>query len=160
VSMQPPHEVVAVETAAEMQAAVERHGAQNDIIVMAAAVADFRPVAQSEAKIKKRDGTPEVTLEPTVDILATLGATKRHDQMIIGFAAETSDLRSNAAEKLVNKGADLIVANDVSAPEVGFGHETNAVLILGPDDYVVEVPLTHKRAVAGAIFDEVVQRRT
>jgi phosphopantothenoylcysteine decarboxylase/phosphopantothenate--cysteine ligase len=159
VAMQPPHNVIEVETAAEMANSVEKYRAESDVFIMAAAVADFRVVTQSDTKIKKRDGVPEVTLEPTADILAALGANKRPDQMIVGFAAETSDLRSNAAEKLVSKGADLIVANDVSAPEVGFGHETNAVLILGPDDFVTEVPLTQKRAVAAAVLDEVARRR-
>lgn len=159
VSMQPPHEVVAVDTAAEMSEAVARFSEQSDIIMMAAAVADFRPKTHSELKMKKRDGVPELMLEATVDILDRVGGAKRSDQMVVGFAAETDDLRSNAVEKLVSKGADLIVANDVSAPQVGFGHETNAVLILGPEDFVVEVPLTHKRAVAAAIFDEIAKRR-
>ncbi|MCH7788771.1 MAG: bifunctional phosphopantothenoylcysteine decarboxylase/phosphopantothenate--cysteine ligase CoaBC, partial [Acidobacteria bacterium] len=159
VSMQPPHEVVAVDTAAEMSEAVARFSEQSDIIMMAAAVADFRPKTHSELKMKKRDGVPEVMLEATVDILDRVGGAKRSDQMVVGFAAETDDLRSNAVEKLVSKGADLIVANDVSAPQVGFGHETNAVLIFGPEDFVVEVPLTHKRAVAAAIFDEIAKRR-
>ncbi len=155
-----PHRVVHVDTAEEMLHAVEGEYETADVVVMAAAVADFRPKLEHVEKMKKRDGVPDVTLEPTVDILARIGASKLPGQMIVGFAAETTELRRNAAEKLSKKGADLIVANDVSAPQVGFGHTTNSVLILGPDGFETEVPLTHKRRVAAAIFDEVATRRT
>ena len=104
-----------------------------DIIVMAAAVADFRPKRAETGKIKKDNGVPEIVLEPTPDILAGLGAAKRPDQTLVGFAAETDDLLANAQGKLRRKNLDLIVANDVSAPGVGFQHDTNAVTLLRAD---------------------------
>ncbi len=103
---------------------------------------------------------PEVVLEPTADILGALGAQRRPGQTIVGFAAETDDLRSNATEKLVRKGIDLIVANDVSAPGVGFEHDTNAVVILGADGSVQDLPLADKRAIARAILDAVSTTRS
>ena len=155
----PGVEVVPVETAAEMAGAVQdRRDA--DVVVMAAAVADFRPVEPAVNKIKKADGVPTVTLEPTVDILAGLGRTKRPGQVIVGFAAETDDVVGNAASKLAAKNLDLIVANDVSAPGAGFQHDTNAVTIVSADGLVHTVPLSDKRAVARAVLDAVVARRT
>ncbi len=151
-------EVVRVETASDMEAAVLARSDAADVVFMAAAVADFRPKAPADHKIKKRDGVPEVVLEPTPDILAALGARRRPGQVLVGFAAETQDLRSEAAAKLRRKGIDLIVANDVSAPGVGFGHDTNAVVVLDADGGAVEVPLTDKRAVAGAVLDLVIAR--
>jgi phosphopantothenoylcysteine decarboxylase/phosphopantothenate--cysteine ligase len=151
--------VVAVETAAEMQDAMERAANDHDVIVMAAAVADFRPANIASGKIKKHDGVPEIVLEPTPDILAGLGATKRNDQVLVGFAAETVDLVSNAQGKLERKRLDLIVANDVSAPGVGFAHDTNAVTMLRPDAKPVEIDLATKRDVARAVIDAVVDIR-
>jgi phosphopantothenoylcysteine decarboxylase/phosphopantothenate--cysteine ligase len=151
---------VSVETAAEMQAAVEHAAASADVVVMAAAVADFRPVAPAVGKIKKDAGAPTIVLEPTPDILAGLGAAKRPGQVLVGFAAETDDLLTNAASKLQRKRLDLIVANDVSAPGAGFQHDTNAVVILGADGTVQHVPLADKRAVARAVLDAVAARRT
>jgi len=153
-------DVVRVDTAAEMEHAVLTRADQADIIVMAAAVADFRPVAAADSKIKKSGGVPQVVLEPTTDILAALGAHRRPGQTIVGFAAETDDLRANAADKLARKGIDLIVANDVSAPGVGFEHDTNAVVILAADGAAQEIPLTDKRAVARAILDAVSTTRS
>jgi phosphopantothenoylcysteine decarboxylase/phosphopantothenate--cysteine ligase len=153
-------DVVRVDTAAEMEHAVLSRADQADIVVMAAAVADFRPVAAADAKIKKAGGVPQVVLEPTRDILAALGEQRRPGQTIVGFAAETEDLRANATEKLVRKGIDLIVANDVSAPGVGFEHDTNAVVVLGADGSALEIPLTDKRAVARAILDAVSTTRS
>jgi len=152
-------DVVAVETAAEMAAAVEAAAEVADVVVMAAAVADFRPVAVAARKLKKRDGVPEIVLEPTVDILAELGMRKRPGQTLVGFAAETDDLRKNAASKLAAKGADIIVANDVSAPGVGFEHDTNQVTLLFPDGSSREVPLVDKRAVARDVFNAVLESR-
>jgi phosphopantothenoylcysteine decarboxylase/phosphopantothenate--cysteine ligase len=153
-------DLVRVETAAEMEQAVLNRRDDADVIVMAAAVADFRPVQVAAAKIKKAGGVPEVVLEPTTDILAALGTQRRAGQTIVGFAAETDDLRANAAEKLARKGIDLIVANDVSAPGVGFEHDTNAVMILGADGAAQEIPLTDKRAIARAILDAVSTTRS
>ncbi len=153
-------DVVRVDTAAEMEQAVLSRAAEADLIVMAAAVADFRPEQASGTKIKKTAGVPEVRLEPTADILAALGAQRRPEQTIVGFAAETDDLRANATDKLRRKGIDLIVANDVSAPGVGFEHDTNAVVILGADGSVHDLPLADKRVIARAILDAVSTTRS
>jgi phosphopantothenoylcysteine decarboxylase/phosphopantothenate--cysteine ligase len=157
----PPHsDVIRVETAAEMEEAVHAAGASADVVVMAAAVADFRPAQVAERKLKKQAGVPEITLEPTPDILAGLGARKRPGQTVVGFAAETDEVRKNAGAKLAAKGIDLIVANDVTAPGAGFEHDTNQVVIMDADGTEREVPLADKRAVARAVFDAVTQRRT
>jgi phosphopantothenoylcysteine decarboxylase/phosphopantothenate--cysteine ligase len=152
-------DVVRVETAAEMDEAVRAVASGADVVVMAAAVADFRPAQVADRKLKKRDGVPEIVLEPTVDILAGLGARKRPGQTLVGFAAETDSVRQNALSKLVAKGADLIVANDVTAPGAGFEHDTNRVVILHADGTEHEVPLADKRAVARAVFTAVLDRR-
>ena len=153
-------DVVRVDTAAEMEHAVLTRADQADVIVMAAAVADFRPVDVAGSKIKKAGGVPQVVLEPTTDILAALGSRRRGGQTIVGFAAETDDLRANAAGKLARKGVDLIVANDVSAPGVGFEHDTNAVVILAADGSAQDVALRDKRAIARAILDAVSTTRS
>jgi phosphopantothenoylcysteine decarboxylase/phosphopantothenate--cysteine ligase len=155
-------DLVAVETAAEMEAAVERSARHAAVVVMAAAVADFRPKVAAPTKIKKGDGVPEVVLEPTPDILAGLGRRRRPGQVIAGFAAETvapggPSLGDLARAKLTAKGADLIVANDVAAPGVGFAHDTNAVLVVGRDGVETEVPLGSKEAVADAIVDVITE---
>jgi phosphopantothenoylcysteine decarboxylase/phosphopantothenate--cysteine ligase len=156
----PGADVLRVETAAEMASAVTAHAASADVVVMAAAVADFRPVQVAERKLRKRDGVPEVVLEPTTDILAELGRRRRPGQTLVGFAAETHDLRKNAAAKLAAKGADLVVANDVTAPGAGFEHDTNAVTLLSADGTAREVPLTGKRDVARELFDVILERRS
>jgi phosphopantothenoylcysteine decarboxylase / phosphopantothenate---cysteine ligase len=148
-----------VETAADMQAAMQRLAAHADVVVMAAAVADFRPVAVARTKLKKRDGIPEIVLEPTPDILAGLGASKPEGQVLVGFAAETDDLLANAESKLVSKRLDLVVANDVGAPDVGFAHDTNAVTLLRPGAKPVEIDLASKRDVARAVLDTIVDIR-
>jgi phosphopantothenoylcysteine decarboxylase/phosphopantothenate--cysteine ligase len=151
-------EAIPVVTAAEMEEAVIARSDAADVVVMAAAVADFRPVAAAASKIKKQGGVPAVELEPTPDILAGLGARKRPDQVLVGFAAETDDVEAHAADKLARKGLDLIVANDVSAHQVGFEHDTNAVTILDADGRRLEVTLTSKREVARSILDAVADR--
>jgi phosphopantothenoylcysteine decarboxylase / phosphopantothenate---cysteine ligase len=151
-------ETVMVESAAQMLDAVMAHAGSADVIVMAAAVADFRPVDISGSKLKKHDGPPQIVLEPTVDILAELGARKPSGQVLVGFAAETDDLAANARDKLVRKNADFIVGNDVSAPGVGFEHDTNAVVIYG-SQMEQTVALTDKRSVARAVFDTVTAHR-
>ncbi|MGH9214398.1 MAG: bifunctional phosphopantothenoylcysteine decarboxylase/phosphopantothenate--cysteine ligase CoaBC [Acidimicrobiales bacterium] len=153
-------DVVRVETAAEMAGAVESRAADADVVVMAAAVADFRPVSRSARKLKKSEGVPEIVLEPTPDILATLGRHKRSGQTLVGFAAETHDLRKNAGAKLAAKGADIVVANDVSAPGAGFEHDTNQVTLLFADGVARDLPITDKRAVAREIFDAIVELRS
>jgi phosphopantothenoylcysteine decarboxylase / phosphopantothenate---cysteine ligase len=151
--------VVRVESAAEMCAAMNAAAVEADVIVMAAAVADFRPSTVAGSKIKKHGGAPEVILEPTVDILAGLGSTKRIDQTLVGFAAETNDLRSNALDKLTRKHLDLIVANDVSAEGVGFEHATNAVTIYERTGEETNVALSDKRHIANVVLDRVVALR-
>tara|TARA_B100001079_G_scaffold175154_1_gene150261 strand:- start:1784 stop:2968 length:1185 start_codon:yes stop_codon:yes gene_type:complete len=149
-------EVVRVESAAQMHAAVlERSEA--DVIVMTAAVADFRPVTASDSKIKKVEGPPKLKLEPTPDILAELGALKKPGQVIVGFAAETEDLASHAQSKLERKNVDVIVANDVSAPEVGFAYDTNEVTIFVADGCQRHVSLRSKRQIAEEVLDTVGQ---
>jgi len=152
--------VVRVSTAAEMEEAVVPRQGDLDVIVMAAAVADFRPKLASESKIKKDEGVPEILLEPTTDILAALGRTKPAGQVLVGFAAETDNLRENAAGKVRRKNLDLIVANDVSAPGVGFEHDTNSVILLSADGREQDVPLADKRDVARAVLDVVVGLRS
>ncbi len=146
-------EVVDVETADQMRNAVQRVAAQANVVVMAAAVADFRPVVSSVEKIKKEVGAPTIVLEPTVDILAELGATKRPGQLLIGFAAETCNVEENALSKLQRKNLDFIVANDVSAENVGFEHDTNEVIIFSAHGLRQNVNLTSKQAIAHAILD-------
>lgn len=162
VDLPAPHgaKVVAVETAAQMQDALERLWDSTDVLVMAAAVADFRPVACADGKIKKDGGVPNVVLEPTPDILCALGARKRPGQTVVGFAAETSDLVANAQSKLARKNLDMIVANDVSQPGVGFQHDTNAVTFLRPGQALESVALTDKRAIARELIDRVVSARS
>lgn len=153
----PPNvEVVAVETAAQMHDAMDRVVALADVVIMAAAVADFRPVHVVDRKLKKDQGLPQIVLEATPDILAGLGAAKRPGQVLVGFAAETHDMLEQARSKLERKNLDLIVANDVSAPGVGFAHDTNAVTIIGPSGVLSQVPLTDKHRIAQAVLDTVV----
>ncbi|MEO1058256.1 MAG: phosphopantothenoylcysteine decarboxylase, partial [Actinomycetota bacterium] len=155
----PGVETVPVETAEQMRAAMTAAAPTADVIVMAAAVADFRPVSAASGKLKKRDGVPRIELEPTPDILAELGDAKRPGQTLVGFAAETDDLVANAQAKLDRKRLDLIVANDVGATGVGFAHDTNAVTLLRPDAEPVEIDLAAKRDVARAVIDTIVDLR-
>jgi phosphopantothenoylcysteine decarboxylase/phosphopantothenate--cysteine ligase len=150
--------VVHVETADQMAAAVFDVAASADVVVMAAAVADFRPTGPAGHKLKKHDGLPELTLEVTTDILAELGQRKPAGQILVGFAAETTDVIDNAALKLAAKNADLLVANDVSADNVGFEHDTNEVVILSADGST-PVALADKRTIAAAVLDVVEEIR-
>jgi phosphopantothenoylcysteine decarboxylase/phosphopantothenate--cysteine ligase len=152
-------DIVRVDTAAQMDEAVRAVASAADVIVMAAAVADFRPATVAATKLKKHAGVPEIVLEPTVDILAGLGERKRPGQTLVGFAAETDRVRQNATSKLVAKGADLIVANDVTAAGAGFEHDTNSVVIMHADGTEREVPLADKRVIARSVFDAVMNRR-
>jgi phosphopantothenoylcysteine decarboxylase/phosphopantothenate--cysteine ligase len=152
--------VIPVETAEQMLNAVNACAPQFDVVVMTAAVADFRPVQSAAGKIKKDQGIPQIVLEPTPDILAALGANKPAGQTLVGFAAETSDLVDNARGKLQRKNLDLIVANDVAAPGVGFGHDTNAVTILAADGTTTEVGLVDKHSIATAVLDSVARMRS
>jgi phosphopantothenoylcysteine decarboxylase/phosphopantothenate--cysteine ligase len=152
-------ELVRVETTAQMQDALNARASAADVVIMAAAVADFRPVQSAESKLKKSAGIPKVELEPTPDLLAELGQNKPTGMTLVGFAAETENLEVNASDKLVRKNLDLIVANDVSAPNVGFAYDTNSVLILGRNGERKAVELAPKASVAHAILDSVVAHR-
>jgi len=146
-------ETVRVQTAAEMEEAVLARAGASDVVVMAAAVADFRPKAVFTEKLAKAAGPPEVILEPTTDILGELGRRRRPGQVLVGFAAATGDPRPAAAAKLARKGIDLIVANDITAPGAGFGHDTNAAAILDAAGRWTEVPLGPKRDLAAVLLD-------
>ncbi len=146
-------------SAADMEAAVVPRGPDQDVIVMAAAVADFRPAVVADHKIKKAGSVPQLVLEPTHDFLVDLGRAKPVGQTLVGFAAETENVVANARGKLERKGLDLIVANDVSAPGVGFEHETNQVMIIDAAGMDHDVPLSDKRAVADAVWDAILAWR-
>jgi len=148
-------EVVNVETADQMRDAVLARVERSDVVIMAAAVADFRPKAVAPEKIKKGDGVPEIVLEPTADILAELGARKRAGQIVVGFAAETERVREHAAAKLTAKKVDLMVANDVSADDSGFEVDTNRVLVLDAAGGVEALPLLTKDALADWLVERV-----
>jgi phosphopantothenoylcysteine decarboxylase/phosphopantothenate--cysteine ligase len=130
-----------------------------DVIVMAAAVADFRPEVAADSKVKKEGGPPSVTLVPTADILGGLLERRRPGQTIVGFAAETDDVEANAAAKLARKPVDLLVVNDVSQPGAGFEYDTNEVRIMSPSRSTQLVDQRDKRAVARAVLDAVVADR-
>jgi phosphopantothenoylcysteine decarboxylase/phosphopantothenate--cysteine ligase len=146
-------EVIGVETAEELLVAMLEHSGHADIVVMAAAVADFRAKAPSTEKLKRRDGLPEIVLEPTPDVLAALVAHRRGDQVIVGFAAETANAIEEGRRKLADKHLDAICINDVSQPGVGFGHDTNELVILDRLGRRRDVGLTSKRIAADAVLD-------
>jgi phosphopantothenoylcysteine decarboxylase/phosphopantothenate--cysteine ligase len=145
-----------VDTAAEMERAMTERAVGADVVVMAAAVADFRPKVSAAAKLSKEDGIPEIVLEPTPDILAGLAGRRPPDQVLVGFAAETHDVVERGRRKLERKGVDLLVVNDVSKPGVGFDHDTNAVVLLGSGGEQREIALTSKDAVANHVLDSVI----
>ncbi|HEY3672174.1 MAG TPA: bifunctional phosphopantothenoylcysteine decarboxylase/phosphopantothenate--cysteine ligase CoaBC [Acidimicrobiia bacterium] len=148
-------EIVSVQTAAEMQDAVMGRAPAADVIVMAAAIADFRPKEPPNRKLKKHEGIPEIVLEPTHDFLVDLGRDKPAGQVLVGFAAETDDLVEHATEKLRNKRLDLIVGNDISQPDAGFEVDTNRAVILDADGGSEALPLLAKSDLAGVILDKV-----
>jgi len=149
-----------VESAADMEAALVEPGREADVVIMAAAVADFRPKVSADRKLSKEDGVPELVLEPTPDILTGLVARRRPGQVLVGFAAETNDVVARGRRKLRRKGVDMLVVNDVSAPGAGFDHDTNAVTILEADGSTTEIALTSKDAVANAVLDRVHAHQT
>jgi len=146
---------VDVETAADMEHAMGAVAEVADVLIMAAAVVDLRPKRSAGTKLSKEDGIPELVLESTPDILAGLAARRRPGQVVVGFAAETHDALERGARKLARKGVDILVVNDVSAPGVGFDHDTNAVVILESGGRATEIPLTTKDAVANGLLDRV-----
>jgi phosphopantothenoylcysteine decarboxylase / phosphopantothenate---cysteine ligase len=158
-------DVVPVETAAEMLDAVRSAVVDARVLIMAAAVADYRPAQVAERKIKKSDRALQIDLVPAVDILRALReerARREHTHLcVVGFAAETDDLLDNAQRKLDEKGLDLIVANDVSKAGVGMGADDNAVTIVGPGGVLAEVERAPKPEIARAVFEAIrVERGT
>jgi phosphopantothenoylcysteine decarboxylase/phosphopantothenate--cysteine ligase len=151
----PKVEVVNVQTAAEMQEAVLSRAAHMDVIVQAAAIADFRPKEPPDRKLKKDEGIPEIVLEPTHDFSLDLGRAKAPGQVLVGFAAETDDLVENAARKLAAKRLDLIVGNNVAEPDAGFEVDTNRAVLVDAAGHVEPLPLQSKIALAGVILDRV-----
>ena len=156
VSLTPPAGVqfISVETAQEMRAAVLAEFADSDIVIKAAAVADYRVSCQSSQKIKKTNEPLLLVLEKNPDILAELGRIKTQ-QILVGFAAETENLIAHAAEKLQRKNADLIVANDVTQRGAGFNADTNIVKLLYKNGKVEELPQMAKKKLADVIFDKI-----
>lgn len=160
--------VVNVETAKEMLEAVQSEAPKSDALIMAAAVADFRPKNLAKHKIKKEGGIPQIELEATEDILKTVageGSGKlalstvetTRPRVVVGFAAESRDLLENAAHKLQSKGLDFIAANDISADDAGFAVETNRVTLLFADGHQEGLPLMSKTEVAEVILARVVK---
>jgi phosphopantothenoylcysteine decarboxylase/phosphopantothenate--cysteine ligase len=146
--------LVAASSAAEMQAAVLEQSAGADVLIMAAAVADFRPKRVAGDKLKKRDGPPVLELEATTDILLAVSKMgKPRPQIVIGFAAESRDLLENAAEKLKSKRLDMIAANDISAADSGFHVDTNRVTLLYADGHNEALPLISKSEVAEILLE-------
>jgi len=155
--------VIRVETARQMLEAVLAESAKADALIMAAAVADFRPKNAAGNKMKKRDGIPQVELEATEDILEAVarqrlalseveGSKKKRPKVTVGFAAESQNLLANASEKLKSKDLDLIVANDISASDAGFEVETNRVTLLFENGKQESLPLMSKVEVAETII--------
>jgi phosphopantothenoylcysteine decarboxylase/phosphopantothenate--cysteine ligase len=145
-------QLIPVQTAEEMLEAVLAQAAGADGLIMAAAVADFRPKQAAANKLKKRDGIPQIELEAAPDVLAAVAAMGAgRPRLVIGFAAESRDLLENAAEKLRSKKLDMIVANDISGTDSGFGVDTNRVTLLFPDAKEQALPLMSKDEVAETI---------
>ncbi len=159
VSLSPPRGAITifVKSASEMHRAVMDNLEDATMVVMAAAVSDYRPAAVSQQKIKKNGGGIAIDLEPTDDILAAV-CRERANRIVIGFAAETEHVIENARKKLAAKGADLIVANDVSAADSGFDVETNRIALVAADG-VIELPLMSKREASDRILDAALKLR-
>jgi len=157
-SLYPPlgAELRPVETAAEMSREVKRFLPRADVLIMAAAVADFRPAGRSEKKIKKREIPPALKIVPTEDILGSLSRLAgRAKKVIVGFAAETGDVIANASGKLKEKKLDLMIANDVSREGIGFDSDLNQVVIIDRKGAAVESPTASKREISRLIMDRV-----
>lgn len=161
-SVDPPRDVrlVRVSTAEEMRLAVAKEAGAASIFMAAAAVSDYRAREKVTTKIKKSESEMDLKLERTTDILGEVARARTKGQILIGFAAETNDLLKHARAKLVDKGVDAIVANDVSRKDSGFDSENNAVTILLRDDpQPIELPLMSKLEIAHRILDQVVRLR-
>lgn len=148
---------VPVTTARQMYEAVTDRFDTTDVLIMAAAVADYRPATVANDKIKKKEGDLSIPVERTEDILGTIGPRKTH-QFLCGFSMETRDLVENSSAKLAKKNLDMVVANNLKVAGAGFGVDTNVVTFITPDG-TRELPLMSKADVADAILDEILRRR-
>jgi phosphopantothenoylcysteine decarboxylase/phosphopantothenate--cysteine ligase len=145
----------AVESTQDMAEAVASEIGDADVLVMAAAPADFRPKQVAGSKIKKRGAPPAIELEETPDVLKTTMSARKPGLVAVGFALETDNLIENAKAKLASKGLHLIVANSAREAGAGFGYDTNRVTMIGLDGEMIETPLMSKRDVADAILDRI-----
>ena len=159
VSIDPPMfvNVVPVTSAADMFEAVTSRAAEQDIIVKAAAVADYTPVQVASEKIKKKDGDNAIALTRTKDILGWLGENRKPGQFLCGFSMETENMLDNSRAKLAKKNVDMIVANNLKVQGAGFGGDTNVVTLITPED-TVELPLQSKEEVARQLLDTILER--
>jgi phosphopantothenoylcysteine decarboxylase/phosphopantothenate--cysteine ligase len=146
--------LVPVVSAAEMKGAVMDNLPGADVLVMAAAVADFRPEVKMPKKIKKQDGIAEIKIEPTEDIINEVQKSKSKC-LVVGFAAETDNVVENARKKLIEKGMELVVANRVGAPDSGFAAETNSAAVISPVDENVELAMMSKSDLAELLLDRI-----
>jgi phosphopantothenoylcysteine decarboxylase/phosphopantothenate--cysteine ligase len=160
VSLEPPHgvKIIRVVSAFQMREAALQEFSDSTIIVKAAAVADYRPEVRAETKMKKKGASLTVTLTQNPDILAEMGRLKG-SRILVGFAAETAELRKNALKKLREKNLDMIVANDVTREGAGFFVDTNIVQILSRDGSVEDIPLVEKDVLADILLDRIVSLR-
>lgn len=159
VNLLPPEgvEVINIESAADMAKAMKSAAETADIIVMAAAVADYRPKQYSTSKVKKSDGDMCIELERTEDILLSLGKNKKPGQILVGFAAETDDLLKNAQGKLERKNLDYIAANIVGVPGRGFAADNNAITLIGRNGSQTEFALQSKKDLAEALLQHILK---
>ena len=137
--------------------AVTARAQDADIIIKAAAVADYRPATVADNKIKKADDALSIPLERTKDILAALGKSKRPGQFLCGFSMETENLLENSRKKLGKKNLDMVAANNLKVEGAGFGVDTNVLTLITPDG-TVDLPLMSKDAAADALLDAILQR--
>ena len=147
---------VRVESAAEMAEAMKREMPGADLIILCAAVADYRPVVCARSKLKKSEGNLLLELERTEDIALSLGKCKRSDQLLIGFAAETDDLESNALRKMKEKNFDWIAANEVGKPGQGFASDSNALTLYASDGRRFQLKLKPKKMLASELLSLIV----
>ncbi|MFL5636112.1 MAG: phosphopantothenoylcysteine decarboxylase, partial [Gemmatimonadaceae bacterium] len=154
-----PREIrtVSTDTVEDMSRAVAENLPSTDVLIMAAAPADFRPASAAKEKIKKGRGAPKITLEPTDDILKSTIPKRKKKSVIVGFALETADALNNAREKLKSKDLDLVVLNDAREPGAGFGVDTNRVTMISRDGKQQELELMSKTDLAEVLLDRVAE---
>jgi phosphopantothenoylcysteine decarboxylase/phosphopantothenate--cysteine ligase len=149
-------EFIKVETAVQMSDAIKAVSSDADIVIMSAAVADYRPANVLQGKLKKSPGNLQLELERTEDILASLGKIKKPGQILCGFAAETDNIISNAKEKLSRKNLDWIIANDIGKSGQGFASDCNAVTMIGAEGQYIEFELADKTIIAQQIIAQLI----